>query len=175
MFRLVMLALCTVLAAGCARDVVSTTNPLGLQAETAGSVAPGESAVVGADTLVPGSLRDFTDNIGDRIFFAYDRYDLDATAIATLLRQAAWLTQYPAAAILIEGHADERGTREYNLALAARRATVVRDYLTGFGIAPSRLETISYGKERPECFETAEFCWSRNRRSVSALRHAANF
>ena len=95
--------------------------------------------------------------------------------MATLRRQAGWLTQFPAAVLLIEGHADERGTREYNLALAARRANAVRNHLASFGIAATRLETITYGKERPHCFESVESGWAQNRRAVSTIRNAANF
>jgi peptidoglycan-associated lipoprotein len=106
-------------------------------------------------------------NVGDRVHFALDRYDLSPEAEATLQKQAALLQQYPAAVITIEGHADERGTREYNLALGERRADTVRNYLAALGIAPDRVTVISFGKERPECPEAAEACWSQNRRGVT--------
>lgn len=107
--------------------------------------------------------------VGDRVFFATDRYDIAAESEAVLQRQAALLQTYPAVTVTIEGHADERGTREYNLALAERRAAAVRNYLIALGIAGERLETVSFGKERPDCAEAAESCWSRNRRGVTAI------
>jgi peptidoglycan-associated lipoprotein len=138
-------------------------------------MASADTPAASGETIAIGGRHDFAENVGDKVFFAYDRYDLDRAAVDTLLRQAAWLTQFPTAMLLIEGHADERGTREYNLALAARRASAVRDYLASFGVAAYRLETVSYGKERPQCFEQSESCWAQNRRSVSTLRNAANF
>jgi peptidoglycan-associated lipoprotein len=119
--------------------------------------------------IVPGSARDFEVNVGDRVFFAFDKYNLDATAQASLSKQAAWLSRYPAFSIQVQGNCDERGTREYNLALGARRASAVRDYLVNAGVNASRLTTISYGKERPVCVESTEACWAQNRRAVSAL------
>ena len=108
-------------------------------------------------------------NVGDRVFFETDSTDLTSTATATLDKQAQWLNQYPTYAILIEGHADERGTREYNFALGSRRAQVTRDYLVGKGIAASRLKTVSYGKERPVAVCDDISCWSQNRRAVTTL------
>jgi peptidoglycan-associated lipoprotein len=105
--------------------------------------------------------------VGDRVHFALDRYDLSPEAEATLQKQAALLQQYPEAVIMIEGHADERGTREYNLALGEQRATAVRNYLAALGVSPDRVSVISYGKERPECPEASEGCWSQNRRGVT--------
>lgn len=118
----------------------------------------------------PGSAQDFTVNVGDRVFFETDSSVLTADGRLTLDRQAAWLAQYPQYAIQIEGHADERGTREYNLALGARRAAATRDYLISRGIAPIRLNTISYGKERPVATCNDITCWSQNRRSVTVLQ-----
>lgn len=118
----------------------------------------------------PGSAQDFTVNVGDRVFFETDSSVLTADGRLTLDRQAAWLAQYPQYAIQIEGHADERGTREYNLALGARRAAATRDYLISRGIAPTRLNTISYGKERPVATCNDITCWSQNRRSVTVLQ-----
>ncbi len=105
--------------------------------------------------------------VGDRVHFELDRYDLSPEAEATLQKQAALLQLYPQVVITIEGHADERGTREYNLALGERRADAVRNYLTALGISPDRVSVISYGKERPECPEASEGCWSQNRRGVT--------
>ena len=105
--------------------------------------------------------------VGDRVHFELDRYDLSPAAEATLQKQAALLQLYPAIVITIEGHADERGTREYNLALGERRADTVRNYLAALGVSPDRVSVISYGKERPECPEASEGCWSQNRRGVT--------
>lgn len=117
----------------------------------------------------PGSAQDFVVTVGDRVFFETDSTDLTPTATATLDKQAQWLSQYGSYAILIEGHADERGTREYNFALGARRAQAARDYLAGKGIAASRLKTVSFGKERPVAVCDDISCWSQNRRAVTTL------
>ena len=121
-------------------------------------------------SIVPGSLQDFQVNVGDRVFFEYDRADLDDRARSVLQKQAAWLQRFGAVILIVEGHADERGTREYNLALSARRAQSVKDYLASLGVSGARLETISYGKERPVCVESNEACWSQNRRGVSTIK-----
>jgi peptidoglycan-associated lipoprotein len=112
---------------------------------------------------VAGSAEDFRVSVGDRIFFGYDRFDLTAEGRAVLERQAAWLRQYPAVRVMIAGNCDERGTRDYNLALGSRRAAAVRDYLAGLGVAADRLETVSYGKERPLDPRSNEEAWSVNR------------
>ena len=117
----------------------------------------------------PGSAQDFVVNIGDRVFFESDSTDLTPTATATLDKQASWLQRYPRYSFLIEGHADERGTREYNYSLGARRAQTVQDYLASRGISASRMRTVSYGKERPVAVCNDISCWSQNRRSVSVL------
>jgi peptidoglycan-associated lipoprotein len=122
---------------------------------------------------IPGSLADFQTNVGDKVFFAYDRSDIDDGSRATLQKQAAWLQRYPTVVLMIEGHADERGTREYNLALSARRAQAVKDYLGSLGVSGARLETISYGKERPVCVQSDEACWAQNRRGVSTIKSGA--
>ena len=110
------------------------------------------------------------ENVGDRVFFATDQSNLDGSARATLRNQAAWLNQNADIRLTIEGHADERGTREYNLALGARRANAVRDFLISEGVNGSRLQTISYGKERPVSLCSEEACWSKNRRGVATIR-----
>jgi len=114
-----------------------------------------------------GSIEDFRVNVGDRVFFAYDKFDLSADARRTLERQAAWLKQYASVRLAVEGHADERGTREYNLALGERRANAAKDYLVALGVPASRLTTVSYGKERPSVLGSNEAAWSQNRRGVS--------
>ncbi|TNC08642.1 peptidoglycan-associated lipoprotein Pal [Methylobacterium terricola] len=117
----------------------------------------------------PGSAQDFVVNIGDRVFFESDSTDLTSTATATLDKQAQWLQRYPRYTFLIEGHADERGTREYNFSLGARRAQAVRDYLASRGIGGNRMRTVSYGKERPVAVCNDISCWSQNRRAVTVL------
>ena len=146
--------------AGCASDPEpeATSTPTG-----AGTAASGPA---------PNSVEYFNQVVGDRVFFATDQHTLDATARATLQRQAQWLQANPGSNVTIEGHADERGTREYNLALGARRAEAARAYLVSLGVAAGRLRTISYGKERPEALCSAENCWSQNRRSVTVLAGA---
>jgi len=116
-----------------------------------------------------GSVEDFQVNVGDRVFFDYDSYEIRADAQDTLQKQAAWLQQYGQYTVTIEGHCDERGTREYNLALGERRANAVRNYLVALGIDGNRIQTISYGKERPENADSSEIAWSQNRRGVTAL------
>lgn len=123
----------------------------------------------GAGAATPGSAQDFTVNIGDRIFFDTDSTSIRADAQTTLSRQAQWLNQYKQYAIVIEGHADERGTREYNLALGARRAAATRDYLASQGVQASRMRTISYGKEKPVALCDDASCQTQNRRAVTVL------
>jgi len=117
----------------------------------------------------PGSQQDFVVNVGDRVFFESDQTDLSPQAIVTLEKQAQWLQTYPRYSFTIEGHADERGTREYNIALGARRAQSVRNFMVSRGIDASRMRTISYGKERPVAVCNDISCWSQNRRAVTVL------
>ncbi|WP_223475988.1 peptidoglycan-associated lipoprotein Pal [Oricola indica] len=127
---------------------------------------PGE---LGLNNAAPGTSQDFTVNVGDRIFFDTDSSAIRADAQQTLARQAQWLNQYPNYSITIEGHADERGTREYNIALGARRAAATRDFLAARGVNQARIRTISYGKERPVATCDDISCWSQNRRAVTQL------
>jgi peptidoglycan-associated lipoprotein len=122
-----------------------------------------------AGTAAPGSQQDFVVNVGDRVFFETDSSELTTQARATLDKQAQWLGQYNRYSFTIEGHADERGTREYNIALGARRAQTVREYLVARGIDAHRMRTISYGKERPVAVCNDISCWSQNRRAVTVL------
>ena len=122
-----------------------------------------------AGQATPGSQQDFVVNVGDRVFFETDSSELTPQSRATLDKQAQWLTNYNQYAFTLEGHADERGTREYNIALGARRAQTVRDYLTSRGIQANRMRTISYGKERPVAVCNDISCWSQNRRVVTVL------
>lgn len=117
----------------------------------------------------PGSAEDFRVSVGDRVFFGYDRFDLAPEARQVLERQAAWLRRYPSVRVLIAGNCDERGTREYNLALGARRAAAARDYLASLGIEAGRMETVSYGKERPVDPRSQEEAWSVNRNAQTQI------
>ena len=132
---------------------------------TSGSGSASSSAAGGS-----ASAKYLVENVGDRVFFATDQSILDASARGALVRQAEWLNQNGGINLTIEGHADERGTREYNLALGARRANAVRDFLISQGVNASRVQTISFGKERPVSLCSEESCWSKNRRSVSTIR-----
>ena len=134
-------------------------NPNGQQAGVGGA----------AGAAVPGSAQDFVVNVGDRVFFETDSSELTPQARTTLDKQAQWLQYYHRYSFTIEGHADERGTREYNIALGARRAQTVRDYLTSRGVSAQRMHTISYGKERPVAVCNDISCWSQNRRAVTVL------
>jgi peptidoglycan-associated lipoprotein len=117
----------------------------------------------------PGSPQDFVVNVGDRVFFETDSVELTTTGQATLDKQARWLQQYNRYSFTIEGHADERGTREYNFALGAQRAEATKNYLAARGISPARMHTTSYGKERPVAVCNDISCWSQNRRAVTVL------
>src|SRR6186713_420048 len=122
-----------------------------------------------AGVATPGSQQDFVVNVGDRVFFESDSTELTSQSRATLDKQAQWLQQYANYTFTIEGHADERGTREYNIALGARRSQAVRDYLASRGVQPGRMRTVSYGKERPVAVCNDISCWSQNRRAVTVL------
>lgn len=150
--RLILVALSALIIAGCA------TKKL-----------PGNAGDLGLNNAKPGTQQDFTINVGDRVFFETDSARLTQTSRATLDKQAQWLQQYSNYPITIEGHADERGTREYNLALGARRAAATRDYLSTRGVGRKRIRTISFGKERPVAVCDNISCWSQNRRAVTLL------
>ena len=122
-----------------------------------------------AGIAAPASQQDFVVNVGDRVFFETDSSELTPQGRETLNKEAQWLNRYNRYAFTIEGHADERGTREYNIALGARRAQTVREYLVSRGVMAQRMHTISYGKERPVAVCNDISCWSQNRRAVSAL------
>ena len=127
----------------------------------------------GAGSAAPGSQQDFVVNVGDRVFFENDSSELTSQSVATLEKQAQWLQQYPAVMVQVEGHADERGTREYNIALSARRATAAREFLIAQGVDAKRISSIAYGKERPAALCDAEPCWSQNRRAVTVITGGA--
>ncbi|BDX00632.1 peptidoglycan-associated lipoprotein Pal [Maricaulis maris] len=139
---------------------VQDTRPVERPDETPPPVETGPMA---------GSADHFVATAGDRVFYGLDRHDLSDEARATLRRQAAWLASYPGTRILVAGNCDERGTREYNLALGARRANAARTYLISQGVDPSRISTTSYGKERPTCMQSSETCWAVNRNATTTL------
>ncbi|MBZ6077288.1 peptidoglycan-associated lipoprotein Pal [Microvirga puerhi] len=161
--RAVKFAAAIVLALGAA---ACSSNKDGMADGAGGGFGAGGAAT-------PGSAQDFVVNVGDRVFFETDQTDLTPTGIATLDKQAQWLNRYSNYTFIIEGHADERGTREYNFSLSARRAQNVRDYLVSRGINASRLRTVSYGKERPVAVCNDISCWSQNRRAVTVLSTGA--
>jgi peptidoglycan-associated lipoprotein len=136
--------------------------------------APQESQAAPTSSIIPGSAEDLRVNVGDTVHFDYDKYEILEGDRSLLQRQAAWLGKYPAVRVTIEGHCDERGTREYNLALGARRANAVKEYLVSLGVSSGRVETISYGKERPMCTESNESSWAQNRRGVTTITGGAN-
>ena len=150
---ILVLAAVASLAACASRPEPTPTGPTG----------PTTPPVTQPSGPTPGSVEDFRVSVGDRVFFGYDRFDLSAEARSVLERQAAWLRQYPNVRVLVAGNCDERGTREYNLALGARRAAAARDYLVSLGVAQNRVETVSYGKERPLDARANEEAWSVNR------------
>ena len=122
---------------------------------------------------LPGTVQDFVINIGERVYFDTDQYDIRSDAQPTLAAQAQWLNRYPAVRVRIEGNADERGTREYNLALGARRANAVREFLVGQGVSGSRISTLSYGKEKPIDGGSSEDSWAKNRNARTAITDGA--
>lgn len=159
--RFMSLVAAALLLAACetAPETAATTSGSGAQSGSGTT-----SSVIAAP--VKGSQADLVASVGDRVFFDFDKYDLKPDARATVEKQAQWLKGNPGVKASVEGHADERGTREYNLALGERRANAVRSYLTALGIDPNRIATVSYGKERPEVVGSNDWAWSQNRRGV---------
>lgn len=158
---LMLLAGASLIVAGCA----SSKRPL-----PEGPLIPGsgQSNPITNQGPAPGSQEDFLARVAsDRVFFDTDRFDIDSEDAATLASQAEWLKRYPNTRVTIEGHCDERGTRDYNIALGERRANAAKNYLASLGVAPARISTISYGKERPDALGSDEAAWARNRRAVS--------
>jgi len=147
-----------------------TTKPPATEAPPMAS----SSASTETSSIVPGSAEDLRVNVGDTVHFDYNKYDVrPGDDQQVLQRQAAWLAKYPSVRVTIEGNCDERGTEEYNLALGARRANAVKDYLVSLGVSAARIDTISYGKERPVCTESTEDCWAKNRRGVTTITGGA--
>lgn len=166
--KLSFAALVAVGLSACASDPA----PIAATDASAGAGAGGAGGAYGAGALDPRSIEYFNVSVGDRVFFATDSSSLDDAARATLAAQARWLQENGNPSLTIEGHADERGTRAYNLALGARRAQAARDFLTAQGIDASQLRTVSLGKERPVALCSDESCWSQNRRAVTVVAGA---
>ena len=152
-----------IVLAGC------TTKPPTTEAPPVAPPASEQSQAGVSSNIIPGSAEDLRVNVGDTVHFDYNQYNLREEDRSVLQRQAAWLAKYPQVRVTVEGHCDERGTREYNLALGARRANAVKEYLVSLGVTSGRVETISYGKERPICTESNEGCWAQNRRAVTTI------
>jgi peptidoglycan-associated lipoprotein len=157
----------TALVAGCGKKKVDTLPPAA-EGSDYGQTQTDPNA--GAGQITPGSQEDFLQQVGqygDRILFETDRFNVDAEDQDVLQRQAQWLAQYPGTRITVEGHADERGTRDYNLALGERRANSAKNFLVSIGVDASRIQTVSYGKERPSALGSDEQAWAQNRRAVT--------
>jgi peptidoglycan-associated lipoprotein len=163
-FKLAAACCCFLALAACSKK---STPDLEANAGTNGLAANG------VGSAVPGSEDQFKTEVGDRIFFLVDQSNLTPEAQETLRKQAAWLQQYPDVIVQIEGHADERGTREYNIALSARRGTAAKEFLISQGVAANRVTTIAFGKERPVALCDSEQCWSQNRRAVTVITGGA--
>ena len=168
--RILSLLAVLVLVAGCSstpKDTGSLTTDGSL-----GAAAPVTTPIDTTTTSgpVPGTQQDLVISVGDRVFFGYNKYDLTPEARATIEKQAQWLKTYSHLNISIEGHCDERGTREYNLALGEKRATAVRNYMVSLGVEGSRIQTVSYGKERPAVTGSDEASWAQNRRGVVVVQ-----
>ncbi len=166
------------LAAACESPQTSDSAATGTEnppAAAVGGAGTGDGSASAAPTverlggLTVGSAEDFVVNVRDRVLFGFDSFALSEEARRIVANQAAWLRKHPGVNVTLEGHADERGTREYNLALGERRANSVRDHMVELGIAPGRISTISYGKERPVDFASNEDAWRRNRRVVTVV------
>ncbi len=146
--------------------------------QAANTVPPASNGYTAPPTqtssIVPGSAEDLRVNVGDTVHFGYNEYTVEDSDKGVLQRQATWLAKYPSVRVTVEGDCDERGTREYNLALGARRANAVKEYLVSLGVSAARVETISYGKEHPVCSESSEDCYAQNRRGVTAISGGAN-
>jgi peptidoglycan-associated lipoprotein len=167
----VALALAVLLAAcSDASDSATSGNAAANAADPGGLAGSALSGTRGAGSARPGSQEDLAATVGDRVFFATDSAQVGADQRPTLQRQAQWLAQYRQVQVTMEGHADERGTREYNLALGQRRANAARDILVSSGVAGSRVQTISYGKDRPAALGSDEQAWAQNRRAVTTVR-----
>jgi peptidoglycan-associated lipoprotein len=152
----------------------STPGSSSGSANSSGSMMGGGSGVSSQalrnPNAKPGSVEDFIDNVGDHVYYGFDSVELTPEDQSTLDAQAEWLKRYPSINVVVEGHCDERGTREYNLALGQKRADAAKAYLVAAGVSSGRIETISYGKERPEVTGSSEESWAKNRRAVTVIK-----
>ena len=169
-FKFLSLLAALLLVSACATEPEESGKSMGKGASASASSSSGPAAAAPAMGASPGTKEDFVVNVGDRVFFDRDKSDIKADSVATLNKQATWLERYSRVTIAIQGHCDERGTREYNLALGNRRAAAVKDYLVSRGIAANRIDIISYGKERPAVLGSNEWAWAQNRRGVTVIR-----
>ena len=175
--KFLSIAAALLLVAACATESTDEGKTAGAGgSETTGaSSAPSSSVNTGSPVSAPlaGSAEEFV-TIGDRVYFAFNKAEIRTADASMLNDQAAWLKKYPSITIVVEGHCDERGTREYNLALGERRANAVKEYLVSRGVSANRLQTISYGKERPAVLGSNESAWQQNRRGVSIVKGGAS-
>jgi peptidoglycan-associated lipoprotein len=161
------LRLLSVLAAAVLVLAACKENPQG--AATTGGTGASNAGSMQASGPAPGSREDFIQNVGDRVFFDFDKSNIKPEGQATLQKQATWLNRYSSVTVTIAGNCDDRGTREYNLALGNRRATAVKNALVALGVAASRIQTISYGKERPSVVGDNEAAWAQNRNGITQI------
>ena len=171
-YKFLISAILLLFVASCATKPKDDADASGSGSSTSdSSVSTDEGTITetSGSGIVSGSQEDLIVNVGDRVFFGYDSSDLDSDALELLQDQVAWLKQNSQVSVTIEGHCDERGTREYNLALGEKRAQAVKNYLIGLGISPDRVSTISYGKERPAVVGSNDGAWAQNRRSVTIV------
>lgn len=170
--HLAWVAVIAVALSGCGKKKEEVDTGLGVDERPPVTGFEDGVGVGGVDQsgIMPGTQQDLVVNVGDRVFFDYDQYTLRADARETIERQATWLKQHGHLTFVIEGHCDERGTREYNLALGERRANAVRNYMVALGIEPSRVQIISYGKERPAALGANPNAWAQNRRGVVVIK-----
>jgi peptidoglycan-associated lipoprotein len=169
MIRSTMLVALLVTVSACSNKKDATGDLTLESTETTTMPADAGYGAMAVDGPVPGTQQDLVVNVGDRVFFGYDQHDLTPEGQRTLEMQAEWMKRYPNVNVTIEGHCDERGTREYNLALGERRAAAVKNYLSALGVPASRVMTISYGKERPAVMGSNPSAWSQNRRGVTVV------
>ena len=172
-FKFLSLFAAVLLVSACSTASEESASAGGDGGVNATGTYPSGDAAKTAGTMM-GTQEDLVVNVGDRVFFDFDKYSLKPDARQVLEKQAVWLNKYPQLTITIEGHADERGTREYNLALGERRANSTKDYLVALGVAASRIRTLSFGKERPVALGSNEAAWAQNRRSVTMVRSSGS-
>ena len=170
-YKFIISAFLVLFVAACATKPKDDADASGSGSTSSDSTVSAEGTIseTSGSGIISGSQEDLIVNVGDRVYFGYDSSDLDSDALELLQDQVAWLKQNSNVSVTIEGHCDERGTREYNLALGEKRAQAVKNYLIGLGINPDRVSTISYGKERPAVVGSNDGAWAQNRRSVTLV------